>query len=68
MLFADWIFALAGHSEQVRAEEVTYFRILCLAHAFMLVSQALFVLLQRPGEDLGGHARRHGFGAAEHRA
>ena len=40
MLFADAIFALAGHAAQVRVEEVMYFRILCLATPAMLVSSA----------------------------
>ena len=40
MLFADAIFALSGHAEQVRVEEVTYFWIVSLSTPFMLVSQA----------------------------
>ena len=40
MLFADSIFALAGHVEQVRVEEVTYFWIVSLSTPAMLVSNA----------------------------
>jgi MATE family multidrug resistance protein len=40
MLFADSIFALAGHGAQVRVEEVTYFWIVSLSTPAMLVSNA----------------------------
>jgi len=41
MLFADSIFALAGHTPEVRAEEVTYFWIVGLSTPAMLVSNAI---------------------------
>ncbi|MHB0958421.1 MAG: MATE family efflux transporter [Pirellulaceae bacterium] len=40
MLFSDAIFAVAGHTEEVRVQEVVYFRILCLSTPAMLVSSA----------------------------
>ncbi len=40
ILFSDAIFALAGHTEQVRGQEVVYFQILCLGTPAMLVSSA----------------------------
>ncbi len=41
MLFADEIFAAAGHAPSVRTGEVIYFRILCLSSPAMLVSHAM---------------------------
>jgi multidrug resistance protein, MATE family len=41
ILFADRIFAWAGHAPQVRADEVTYFWIVGLSTPAMLVSNAL---------------------------
>jgi MATE family multidrug resistance protein len=41
MLFADSIFTTIGHASAVRAQEVAYFRILCLSAGGMLISNAM---------------------------
>lgn len=37
---AEWLFSLAGHTESVQVQEVTYFRVLNLGAGFLLVSAA----------------------------
>ncbi len=50
MFFADAIFAAAGHSASVRAQEVVYFRILCLSSGAMLVSYAMSAFYSGQGK------------------
>jgi multidrug resistance protein, MATE family len=50
MVFADSIFEWAGHADRVRAEEVVYFRILCLGTASMLVSHAFSTFYSGQGK------------------
>lgn len=50
MLFADSIFAAAGHDAIVRAQEGVYFRVLCLSSAAMLVSHAMSTFYSGQGK------------------
>lgn len=47
---ADWLFGLAGHSEEVSKLEIDYFRIICYAAPSMLLAQSIAAFFSGRGK------------------